>query len=425
MVEIFETFVNFVLLKQYQPYIMSAVFGGLIGVEREYKKQRDGTPAFGGLRTFILISLLGTLSADIASRGYSFLIPVSFIVVASFVLWAQKHEQESGLTSEFAALLTFLVGILSFFKEFQLAAVVSIGVFSVLTFKKKMHDFVKHITLEDFVALLKFAVVSILIFPLLPDKLFFGVNLKDVWAMVVVISSIDFIGYVLIKVVGSKKGAVITGLIGGLVSSTAVTVTLSRYARNLPALTREYVAGIVGASTIMFLRVLILVFIVSPMLFKYFLFPCLMATLLGLIFVYRNAEFNVKHGEKIEVNNPYELSNALKFGLFFGVILFITKLAIKYAGSWGIFAIAAVSGLSDVDAITLSLAKFSVSNEIAVSVAVIGIFLAVTVNTTFKWFLTLFAGGKAVFKEATKGFVLLITGELIGIVAVLIWLFGG
>ncbi|SNR80271.1 MgtC/SapB family protein [Desulfurobacterium atlanticum] len=419
MIEMLKSFVSTPLMEQFQVYFMSVLFGGLIGIEREYKKQREGTPAFGGIRTFILLSLIGTVSADISSRGYSFLLPVSFLTVASFILWAQKHEQESGLTSEFAALLTYLVGILSFFREFQLSAVISIAVFSVLTFKKQMHDFVKHITLEDFVAFLKFAVVSIIIYPLFPDKPLFGVNLKDVWAMVVVISSIDFVGYILTKFVGSKKGSVITGLIGGLVSSTAVAVTLSKYAKRTPLFIKEYAAGIVGASAIMFLRILILIFIVSPVLLKYFILPCLMATTLGFVFVFKNAKLKTKQGEKIEVHNPYELSNALKFGFLFGVILFITKFAVKYAGAWGLFAVSAISGLSDVDAITLSLAKLSASNEIGVFVAVIGIFLAATVNTLFKWFLTLFAGDRSVFKETSTGFILLILGELTGIVLIL------
>ncbi|WP_456397899.1 MgtC/SapB family protein [Desulfurobacterium sp.] len=398
---------------------LSIIFGALVGIEREYKKQLEGTPTFGGIRTFILISLLGTLSAHVADGISTIVVSIVFVVVSGFILVAQKNEKEPGLTSEFAALVTFFTGVLCFFREYQIAAVISIAVFSVLTFKKPMHEFVKHITLDDLFAFLKFAVVTVLIYPLLPDKTFYGVNPRDVWAMVVVISTIDFIGYILTKFVGSKRGTVITGLIGGLVSSTAVTVTLSSFAKRNPVIVSEYAAGIVGASAIMFFRILTLVFIVDTALVRFFLFPCVVATIFGLVFTYAKAKMR-KGNEKIEVENPYELSTALKFGIFFGFILFLTKFAIKYAGAWGLFAIAAVSGLSDVDAITLSMAKLYSSGEITTLIAVTAIFIAATVNTFFKWFLTFFIGGREIFRESTKGFLFLLAGEIIGLTGVFV-----
>ncbi len=422
MIEFMRELVDSSVWNQYEPYFLSIIFGALVGIEREYKKQLEGTPTFGGIRTFILISLLGTLSAHVADAVSPLVVPIVFAAASAFILMAQKNEKEPGLTSEFAALVTFFTGVLCFFKEYQIAAVISIAVFSVLTFKKPMHEFVRHITLDDLFAFLKFAVVTVLIYPLLPDKTFYGVNPRDVWAMVVVISTIDFIGYVLTKFVGSKKGTVITGLIGGLVSSTAVTVTLSSFAKRNPVIVSEYAAGIVGASAIMFFRILTLVFIVSTSLIKFFLFPCVVATIFGLLSTYARARIT-KGNEKIEVENPYELSTALKFGVFFGFVLFLTKFAARYVGAWGLFAIAAVSGLSDVDAITLSMAKLYSSGEITALVAVAAIFIAATVNTLFKWFLTLFIGGKAIFKESTKGFLLLLAGETLGLAGVFAILF--
>ncbi|WP_457568344.1 MgtC/SapB family protein [Desulfurobacterium sp.] len=414
MIGFMKELVNSAVWNQYEPYFLSMIFGALVGIEREYKKQLEGTPAFGGIRTFILVSLLGTLSAHVASGSYPLVLPAVFIAVSAFILIAQKNEKEVGLTSEFAALATFFTGVLCFFREYQIAAVISIAVFSVLAFKKQMHEFVRHVTLDDLFAFLKFAVVTVIVYPLLPDRTFYGVNPRDVWAMVVVISTIDFIGYVLTKFVGSKKGTVITGLIGGLVSSTAVTVTLSSFAKRNPVIVGEYAAGIVGASAIMFFRILTLVFIVNPNLVRFFLFPCVVAALFGLIFSYVRAKLR-KGNEKIEVENPYELSTAIKFGLFFGFILFITRFAATYAGALGIFVIAAVSGLSDVDAITLSMAKLYSSGEITAVVAVTAIFIAATVNTLFKWVLTYFVGGREIFMESTKGFLLLLAGEFLGL----------
>ncbi len=413
MVNFLEEIVNAEVWKLYQPYLLSLILGALVGAEREYKKQREGAPTFGGIRTFILIALLGTLSAHLSKSFGVSLIYTGIAALTLLLVVAQFFERQPGLTSEVAALVVFFIGVLCFRGEYQLASTISVVTLFVLSFKEQMHDFVKHLTLEDLFAFLKFAAVTVIIYPLLPDRAFYGVNPREVWMMVMVISTIDFLGYVLTKITG-EKGILITGFIGGLVSSTAVTATFSPMAKANPRLMPEYAAGIVGASAIMFPRMAFLASIVNVDFAKFLFVPSVTAFLLGALFAYRLST-NRENRVKVEVSNPFELSTAIKFGLFYAFILFLSRNAVKRFGDYGLYAVGALSGLSDVDAITLSVSKLFSSQEVALLTGIIAVLLSATVNTLFKWFLTLSMGSKELFKAVTPGFVALIVGEILGI----------
>jgi len=414
MVEFLKEFIDSEAWKLYQPYFISIILGGLVGIEREYKKQREGTPVFGGVRTFILISLLGTLSAHISSY---FGDPFIYIILVSFsalLVIAQLFERLPGLTSEISAILTFLIGVLCYKEEFQLASAIAITVLFILSFKEQMHKFVKHLSLEDLFAFLKFAAVTVILYPLLPDKSFYGVNPREVWTMVVIISTLDFLGYFLTKIAG-ERGILFTGLIGGLVSSTAVAATFSSLSKTNRSLIPEYAAGIVGASAIMFPRITFLAGIVNFQFAEYLVIPFLTAFLMGIFFAYRVSNLEREERAKVEVKNPYELSNAIKFSAFYAFILFISRNTLRYLGDYGLYMVAAISGLSDVDAITLSVSKLFTASEVSLLTGIITVIIAATVNTFLKWFLTISMGSKELFKLVTPGFVALVCGEVLGI----------
>ncbi len=404
--------------KVYEPYLVSLIIGGLIGVEREYKKQKEGVPSFGGVRTFMLISLLGTLCTHL-SKQYVFFLYLGFFVTAVLLMGAQLVEKSPRLTSSFSALITFLLGAMCSQGKLQVTAAVAVFILFILSFKEQMHEFARHLTMEDFYAFLKFAVVTVIIYPLLPDKNFYGVNPKEVWTMVAVISTIDFIGYALTKLAG-EKGILITGLIGGLVSSTAVTVTFSPLAKTNPLLINEYAAGIVSASAIMFLRMTFLAGVVNLHFATHLLIPSLLAFVGGIFWVYKISALKTTEKTDVKVKNPYELSTAIKFGVFYAFILFLSRNALKYFGDFGLYVVAAISGLSDVDAITLSTTKLFSSNDITLLSGITAVLIAATVNTIFKWFLTLSMGNKELFRKVTPGFTALIIGEILGILALLL-----
>ena len=414
MVDFLKELVNSGVWRLYEPYLISIVLGGLVGIEREYKKQKEGTPSFGGIRTFMLIALTGTISAHLASIYGSPLLYAVLASVTALLVVAQVFERLPGLTSEISAIVTFLVGVLCYRTEFQLASAIAVATLFILSFKEQMHDFVKHLRLEDLFALLKFTAVTVIIYPLLPDISIGGVNPREVWTMVVVISTVDFVGYILTKLVG-ERGILITGLIGGIVSSTAVTATFSSLAKANQRLMSEYGAGIIGASAIMFPRMALLASIVDVKFAKFLFVPALFAFGLGIFFAYRLSSRGRKSRANVEVKNPYELSTAIKFGLFYAFVLFFSVNALKVLGDYGLYAVAAVSGLSDVDAITLSVSKLFSAGELSIVPGVIAILLAAASNTLFKWFLTFSMGGRELFKLVTPGFIALIVGEVVGI----------
>jgi len=411
--EILKELINSEAWRLYQPYLASLIIGGLIGVEREFKKQREKIPVFGGIRTFILISLFGTLSAHAATLFGAPYIITALISLTVLVAVAQYLERLPGLTSEVSALITFTLGAMCYKGELQMAAFAAVLILFVLSAKEQMHSFVKHLTLEDLYAFLKFAAITVIIYPLLPDESFYGVNPRDVWTMVILISTIDFVGYVLTKFAGSR-GILLTGLIGGLFSSTAVTATFSPLSKVNPALVNEYAAGIVGASAIMFPRMAFLATIISPQFGKWLFVPALTAFIFGVAFAYKLATGKLGKGS-VKVQNPYELSTAIKFGLFYAFVLFLSKNAVKYFGDYGLFAVAAISGLTDVDAITLSVAKLFNSGSVELLTGVIAVLIAAFVNTAFKWFLTFSMGSRELFKKASPGFLGLILGEVVGV----------
>ncbi len=413
--EILKELINSEVWKLYEPYVVALLLGGLIGVEREFKKQREGKASFGGVRTFTLISLLGALSGAL-SQHFGF--PVVYISLLGLIVLigiSEFLERAPGLTSEISGVITYLIGLLCHTGNYELAALITISIFSVLSFKEQMHKFVKHLTLEDLYAFLKFAAVTVVIYPLLPDRSFYGINPREVWTMVVIISSIDFLGYILTKFAG-ERGVVIAGLIGGLVSSTAVTATFSPLARLNPALVREYAAGVVGASAIMFPRMTVLAAIVSPAFAKFLIVPSLVAFVLGIAYAYWLTTSSSKRQAQVKVSNPFELSTALKFGLFYAFILFLSRTALNYFGDFGLYVVSAISGLSDVDAITLSVSKLFSSGSVALISGIVAVLLAAFVNTVFKWFLTVSMGTKELFKQSTPGFLLLAVGEVAGVV---------
>jgi uncharacterized membrane protein (DUF4010 family) len=381
MVDFLKELVNSEVWRLYEPYLVSIVLGGLVGIEREYKKQKEGTPSFGGIRTFMLIALTGTISAHLASVYGSFLLYVVLASITALLVVAQVFERLPGLTSEISAIVTFLVGILCYRMELQLASAVAVTTLFILSFKEQMHDFVKHLQLEDLFALLKFTAVTVIIYPLLPDISINGVNPREVWTMVVVISTVDFLGYILTKLAG-ERGILITGLIGGIVSSTAVTATFSSLARTNPTLMSEYGAGIVGASAIMFPRMALLASIVDIKFAEFLFVPAVVAFVLGIAFAYK-LSMDRKSKADVEVKNPYELSTAIKFGLLYAFVLFFSVNALQVLGDYGLYAVAAISGLSDVDAITLSVSKLFSAGDLRIIPGVIAILLAAAMNTFF------------------------------------------
>jgi uncharacterized membrane protein (DUF4010 family) len=304
-----------------------------------------------------------------------------------------------GVTSEVAAMVVFVCGALCYWNYLELAAALAVVTFGFLTLKPQLHGIAERVSSEDLYATLKFAIISLIILPVLPNQVygpppFDAFNPYNTWLMVVFISGISFLGYVLIKVVGGRRGIGLTGLLGGLVSSTAVTLSFSERSQDHPDLARPFALAITLAWTVMFGRVIVEVAVLNQELLQVLWLPMLAAMAAGLAFCgfYYFAQ-RTSEGGDIKLANPFELGPAIKFGILYAVILIVAKAAQFYFQDAGLYAAAAVAGLADVDAITLSMAELAgAEGGVAIPTAARAVVLAAISNTLVKGGIALFAG---------------------------------
>ncbi len=379
--------------------------GILIGLEREYARLKEDVKAFAGVRTFPLISLLGCSAALLADLADPWVFAVLALLLGAFVAIGyavDAFQGHVGLTSEIAAIVVFVCGALCYWNYLDLAAALAVVTFGFLTLKPQLHRLAQRVSSEDLYATLKFAVISLIILPVLPNQTygpppFDAFNPYKTWLMVVFISGISFLGYLLIKVIGGSRGIGLTGLLGGLVSSTAVTLSFSERSQDHPTMARPFALAITLAWTVMFGRVIVEVAVLNRTLLGGLWLPMVAGMAAGLVFCafyyfsQRSAE-----GSDVKLANPFELGPAIKFGVLYAVILVVAKAAQFYFQEAGLYAAAAVAGLADVDAITLSMAELAGTEDgIAPSLATGAIVLAAVSNTMVKGGIALSVGSPA------------------------------
>jgi len=313
-----------------------------------------------------------------------------------------ETARELGITTEITALIAFVVGALCGWERLRVASVVTVVCLLLLTLKDFLHGLARRVELADVEATLKFAVISVIILPLLPNETFGlppidAINPYKIWLMVVLIAGLNFLGYVLVKVLGGEHGFVVTGILGGLVSSTAVTLSFSQRSRREPGMSNAFVLAIVVAWTIMFIRVVVIVALVNGVLARGLATALGAVALAGLVIsllLWRRSRSR-QMGVVTAGANPFELSEAIKFGLLFGIVTVAAKAAEAYLGAAGLYLAGAVAGLTDVDAISLSMANLAGSAPQSLAIAQRTIVIAVISNTLVKCAMAAFMGAPA------------------------------
>jgi uncharacterized membrane protein (DUF4010 family) len=373
---------------------IALLIGVLIGLEREYARLKEEVKAFAGVRTFPLIALLGCSAALITDEvgGWAFGVLLLMLGVLISIGYAiDAFRGHLGLTSEMAAVVVFVCGALAYWNYSELAAALGVVTFGFLALKPQLHRFAQRISGEDLYATLKFAIISLIILPVLPNQAFGpppfdAFNPYKTWLMVVFISGISFLGYVLIKAVGPRRGIGLTGLLGGLASSTAVTLSFSQRSGEEPTLARPFALAITLAWTVMFGRVIFEVAVLNQGLLRLLWLPMTAAMIVGLAFcAYYYLVQRTRQESDVELSNPFELGPAIRFGILYAVILLVAKVAQYYFQDAGVYLASALSGLADVDAITLSMAELAgAEGGIALPIAPRAIVLAATANTVVK-----------------------------------------
>jgi uncharacterized membrane protein (DUF4010 family) len=406
------------------------VIGILVGLQREYSHGSPEREMFAGVRTFALMALAGAVGAMVADEvgsAWAFVVIVGllgiFIGIAYFI---SAWRGEVGLTTEVSALVTILCGALCYWDYLPLAAAIGVATTVLLSIKLEMQSFVRRITREDVYATLKFAVISAIVLPVLPDQTFGPpplnvLNPYKIWLMVVFISGISFLGYVLIKMVGSRQGIGLTGLLGGLASSTAVTLSFSQRSQDQPDLAKPLALGLTLAWMTMFLRVVVEVATLNGPLLRLLWMPLAAAAAVGLaygLFLYFSQRTDEEGG--VEFSNPFELGPALKFGLLYAVILLISKAAQTYLGDTGVYVSSVVAGLADVDAITLSMAELGgAADGLELVTASRAVVLAAMSNTFAKGAIVAVTGARSMRRVLLPGLLLMLgTGIAVAFVAI-------
>jgi uncharacterized membrane protein (DUF4010 family) len=397
---------------------IALLIGVLIGLEREYARLKEEVKAFAGVRTFPLIALLGCSAALVAdlTAGWAFaiiLVLVGLLIGIAYALDALQGRV--GVTSEMAAVMVFVCGALAYWDHLELAAALAVVTFGFLTLKPQLHGLAERVSSEDLYATLKFAIISLIVLPVLPNRTygpppFDAFNPYKTWLMVVFISGISFLGYVLIKVVGSRRGIGLTGLMGGLVSSTAVTLSFSERSEEHPDLARPFALAITLAWTVMYGRVLVEVAVLNGALLNVVWVPMAAAMLAGVVFcVYYYLVQRTDEESEVKVTNPFELGPAIRFGVLYAVILLVAKVAQFYFHDAGVYAASALAGLTDVDAITLSMAELAgAPSGVTLPTAARAVVLATLSNTVVKGGIALSAGSQTLRRALLPPLVLML-----------------
>jgi len=375
--------------------------GVLIGLERQ--RTRGDSEVFAGVRTFALVALFGSVSVFASEQsGLPWLVGLTFLSVLAVVITAYQATSRKGAigaTTEVSVLITFFIGCICAWGQVGIAGAVTVVAMLLLSLKSWLHNLAKRIEPSDVEATLKFAIITLIVLPLVPNTNFGPEGLEVInpyktWLMVVLIAGLNFVGYILVKVLGREHGFGLTGLLGGLVSSTAVTLGFAQRSRVEPNLTPVLALSILLAWTVMYFRVVVEVGVVNFALAKNLALAMLFMGMVSLaicLLLWRKGR-SKETAEVESGNNPFELGDAIKFGGLFAVVIFVASAAQVYFGDTGLYVAGALAGLTDVDAIALSMANLAQQNPDSSTAAARTIVIAVISNTMVKCGMAIWLG---------------------------------
>lgn len=376
---------------------VALAIGLLLGLERGWHARALPEGArVAGIRTFGIIGLLGGTAAILSETFGGLLLAVVFLALATVAAighWrASLKSPDVSITTTAAMLIAFALGALAGLGELAVAASGAVVITLLLGIKPELHGMLRRIERKELLATLRLLLISVVVLPVLPDQGYGpweAINPYRIWWMVVLVAGISYVGYFAIRLAGSRRGILLTGLLGGLASSTAVAINFARLGKTNAAMQDLLAAGIAVAAATAFPRVLVLATIIAPSLFDRLVWPLFTASIVafaGAAWYARRSARAVEDGggEGLEPRNPLELKVAVPFGLLLAVVMVLARAFRDWLGETGLYLLAAVSGLGDVDAITLSLASMIERGEASASVVAAATVLAVATGTASK-----------------------------------------
>lgn len=396
--------------------VITLLLGLMIGMQRTMSTLPKGRQNFAGSRTFALIALIGYLSGWLGETIPGFIFAatavVGLLIGVSYYLKVTRFHK-TGMTTQIAAVVTYLLGLMIYVKLSDYAIFIAVLMVILLEIKPRIREFESHLSSTDINAAVLLLAMSFIVLPVLPDEMigpYALFNPYKTWLMAVIIAAISFVGYAAVKLLGQKRGVFITGAAGGLISSTAVSISLSQmFEKQLPFI-NNYAGGVAIACTFMYFRVLFEALVIHPVLAETLAPAYLAAAGSGLLFSYylytHSHTADIHFEQQALSKNPLQLSEALKFGLLFGVIYGAIAFTQGRFGDIGVYVVSLVSGITDVDAITLSLSQLTKDGKLGMSAAMNGIVIASVTNSLVKLGIVYWIGGMKLGWRVAQFFIL-------------------
>jgi uncharacterized membrane protein (DUF4010 family) len=381
---------------------LALALGFVIGLERGWKERDEGEgKRAAGIRTFSLIGLLGGVFGILSPGGEHVLLAAGFIttgaIMALFIWRENAREGDYSATTLVASLLTFMLGALAVLGDMSIAAGAGVATVGLLAYKTQLHGFLSRLTWTELRSGLLLAAMTFIALPLLPNRPldpWGALNPHELWLITILIAAVSFVGYVAVKLVGPSRGLVLAAAVGGLVSSTAVTLSLARLARSNATQFGLLTGAIMASGAVMMARVLVLAGALNLSLATALAVPLLASALFqaaaAYVLITRNgSEAEAGKPEGLVHRNPFLLPEVFRFAAILAAVMLAAKVADSLFGSRGLMAVAAISGLADVDALTLSVANMGPASATGVA----AILLTLAVNSLAKSVYAGIAGG--------------------------------
>jgi len=413
-----------------QRLLVAVAVGILIGLDRERAETRKRQRLFAGVRTFPLIALAGAMPMLLIDRLGPAMLVVSFIAVAAVAVVSYLRSSAAGAigaTTEMAAVVTFLIGVLAGAGEVIIAGATGVAVAVLLVAKPRLESFSRALSEAELAAALELAVVSVIVLPLVPNRGYgpWGVlNPFEIWLVVVLVSGLGFAGFVAMRLLGERRGIAVSGVVGALVSSTAVTVSMAAQSRENTRLGGVAAAAAILASTIMGVRVVVLTGAIDMGIVPRLLPVVVAMGIVGAIaavLLLRAAPSGPAETKEARIRNPFSLTAALTFGVVYAVILLVVRAAQEYFGANGIYLAAVLSAVADVDAVSIAFARLGAGTTAwRGPAAAVSIALVTNTLTKLGIAVTMGAGSFRAYVSAALG-VMALAGGLAAIAVAQLW----
>ncbi|MFI5237563.1 MAG: MgtC/SapB family protein [Ignavibacteriales bacterium] len=371
-------------------FLVAIALGFLVGLERESRGGSISARITAGVRTYTLVSLFGFGCAWLYRLDIDFIIPVGIIVIGGMILSSYLAKQKSGAvgwTSEIAVLLTFIVGVLSLIADIWIPMALGIITTLLLSEKAGLEQYIEKLDKSEFLAVVKFLLVTLIILPALPDNYYtqFQLNPYRIWQIVILVSSIGFVGYFLMKKFGNQVGLWLSGLLGGIVSSTAVSIAMGNIAKKNDQLAKRAFQATILASSVMYLRILVIIYFLNANIAYEIWWKLIVLFVVGLLLsiILREKNSDTPAVPISTIHNPFEIKPAVIFASLFVILSIVTIWVKQFFGSAGLLGLSAIVGVTDIDPFIISIISKQLPVENIIGSAII---ISMMSNTIVKGF---------------------------------------